>query len=63
MKTKTIGQCKDCKWFKREYKVLDNPKNFSNLYSIGQCCVKRGRQNMQKLISYFYGCWYWKEKK
>lgn len=49
MKTKTIGQCKDCKYagFESKYTAI---------------CVYSGATK-DLVVQKTYGCWYWKEKK
>jgi len=49
MKTKIIGQCKHCGWWKR-YDVTDH----------GIC---EYYHDPTSIISENYGCWYWKKNK
>jgi len=50
MKTKIIGQCKHCEWWKR-YNITDH----------GEC--EYYYDTPTPIISENYGCWYWKKNK
>jgi hypothetical protein len=60
MKTRTIGQCKDCKWF----------KSLTSENYLGDCSNKSvygdgiyAKYCDEFLIAEDFGCWHWKEKK
>jgi hypothetical protein len=54
VKTKTIGQCKDCKF---SFKQIPGRYDDKCKYKIWDVFYKLN------LIVKTFGCWYWKEKK
>lgn len=54
MKTKTIGQCKDCKWWSK-YNDVD-----LRFRGFGKC--NYDQYSCPVLVHNSYGCWYWGKK-
>ena len=51
MKTRTIGQCKECEYYRRHYK------------SWGKCSLAYNDFAIILSPKTTFGCWLWKEKK